>query len=111
MNDKLNEMWTALSAYQTRAVAAGHGESWALMCSERTERAAYAAAHVAWDADASYAAWAAEAAAYAATNVNITPTVPLLTLPKLKRKQNDLGIWHCSVHAVEHMVLPRANGQ
>jgi hypothetical protein len=69
MNDKLNEMWTALSAYQTRAVAAGHGESWALMCSERTERAAYAAAHVAWDADASYAAWAAEAAAYAATNV------------------------------------------
>jgi hypothetical protein len=43
IKSKLNEMWTALSAYQPKADSNGHGESWALMCSERTEIAADAA--------------------------------------------------------------------
>ena len=67
MTDKINEMWTALVAYQIQADANGHGESWALMCSERTERAAniaYDAAYAA--ADAADAAWSAAKAAYAA---------------------------------------------
>jgi hypothetical protein len=56
MNDKLNEMWTALAAYQFKADADGHGESWALMCSERTTAAAYAAAGAYASAKAAYAA-------------------------------------------------------
>mgnify|MGYP003640565684 CR=1 FL=1 len=70
MNDKLNEMWTALAAYQPKADANGHGESWALMCSERTSDAAYdaagyAAEYAAYFANAGYAANAAYDAAYA----------------------------------------------
>jgi hypothetical protein len=65
MNDKLNEMWTALAVYQPKADADGHGESWALMCSERTTDAAHAAwDDAAWD-DAAYAAYAAAKAVYA----------------------------------------------
>ena len=54
--NKLDEMWTALAAYQPKADAAGHGESWALMCSEKTEEAAAAAAAAASAAAASAAA-------------------------------------------------------
>jgi hypothetical protein len=69
---KLDEMWAALAAYQPRADAAGHGESWALMCSERTEvaaHAAYAAAYVAAQA-AARAARAAASADYAARSID-----------------------------------------
>jgi hypothetical protein len=48
---KLEEMWAALTAYQPQADAAGHGESWAAMCKERTvaaARAAYYAADAYW---------------------------------------------------------------
>jgi hypothetical protein len=62
MSDKLNEMWTALAAYQPKAVADGHGESWALMCSERNKDATYAT-YASWDAAA--AGHAANAAYYA----------------------------------------------
>ena len=55
---KLEEMWAALAAYQPQADAAGHGDSWAKMCSSKTAYAAFADA----------AAYAAEAAAYAATD-------------------------------------------
>ena len=55
---KLDEMWAALAAYQPQADAAGHGESWARMCANKTS--AYAAAAYA------AAAYAADAAAYAA---------------------------------------------
>ena len=53
---KVEEMWEALTAYQPQAVTAGHGESWAKMCREKT----YAAA-----ADAAYAAYAYSYVAYA----------------------------------------------
>ena len=69
MTDKINEMWTALVAYQIQADANGHGESWALMCSERTERAANIAADDAWPTG--WAAWAADAAADAAAKAAI----------------------------------------
>ena len=62
---KLDEMWAALTAYQPQAHAAGHGESWAKMCSEKTyaaARTAYGDAYVA----AAYVAYAAAYAAYAA---------------------------------------------
>jgi hypothetical protein len=39
-NDPLAEMWAALAEYQPLADRDGHGESWAKMCSERTEEAA-----------------------------------------------------------------------
>jgi len=60
-------MWAALTAYQPQADAAGHGETWAQMCSEKTHAAAKAA-NVAVAADyAAYAAYAASRAAYAAS--------------------------------------------
>jgi hypothetical protein len=67
MRDKVNELWMALTAYQPKANAGGHGESWALMCSEKTANATYAAAraasHVAVDAAdvAADAMWAVDA--------------------------------------------------
>jgi hypothetical protein len=62
---KLDEMWAALAAYQPQADAAGHGQSWAKMCSEKTAYAAAYAAYAAAAADvaASYAADASYAAA------------------------------------------------
>jgi len=66
----LNKMWDALSRYQPYADADGHGETWRVMCSERTREAATAATAaaaaeaVAIAADA--AAWAAEVSADAA---------------------------------------------
>ena len=66
----LNKMWEALARYQSYADKDGHGDSWRVMCSERTREAAWAAAEraaraayvAAWPA----AAWAAaEAAAFA----------------------------------------------
>ena len=53
MTKELTEMWAALAAYQTQADAAGHGESWARMCANKTRAAANAAAAA---ADAAYAA-------------------------------------------------------
>jgi hypothetical protein len=68
---KLDEMWAALATYQPKADAAGHGESWAKMCKEKTSAAAYAAALATYaatyaaanDAAAAAAAYAANAAA------------------------------------------------
>ena len=58
---KVEEMWAALTAYQPQADVAGHGESWAKMCKERTAEAAADAAA----ADAAAGAFAdAAAAAY-----------------------------------------------
>jgi hypothetical protein len=62
MKDKLAEMWAALAAYQSRADANGHGESWAQMCSERNAGAAFAANYAATGTAAYAAAWAAAAA-------------------------------------------------
>jgi hypothetical protein len=65
-NDPLAEMWAALTEYQPQADRDGHGESWRIMCSKRTQAAAWAAARyatrpAAWDAAdvAASAAWAA----------------------------------------------------
>ena len=68
----LDEMWALLPAYQPQADAAGHGESWACMCREKTFSAAAKAAAAA-KADAAYAAAdcaarAAAAATYAAAD-------------------------------------------
>lgn len=41
--DPLAEMWRELSEYQTQADKDGHGESWRIMCEERTEEAAWSA--------------------------------------------------------------------
>jgi len=61
--NKLDEMWAALAAYQPKADAEGHGDTWATMCRERTSVAAYAA-YAAGDAAyaSAKAAWSAEAA-------------------------------------------------
>ncbi len=51
---KVNEMWAALKAYQPTADTDGHGETWALMCSEKTavsaDDAACEAKHTSFDA-------------------------------------------------------------
>jgi hypothetical protein len=53
-NGKVNEMWAALEAYQPIADTDGHGETWALMCSEKTavsaDDAACEAKHTSFDA-------------------------------------------------------------
>ena len=41
MTTKLDEMWAALAVYQPQADAAGHGESWARMCANKTSDAFY----------------------------------------------------------------------
>jgi len=79
--DPLADMWAALSEYQPQADRDGHGESWRVMCAERTAAAAWAAAaeaaaaaawaaadaaDAAWAAAEAAAAWAAAAAAWAA---------------------------------------------
>jgi hypothetical protein len=64
--DKLEGMWVALTAYQPQADAAGHGESWAAMCSSKTAADAADAAMAAMAADAAKAADAATNAVYAA---------------------------------------------
>jgi hypothetical protein len=72
MKDKLAEMWAALAAYQTRAEANGHGDSWALMCSERNAGAAFAANYAAKGTNALTAAYAAAWAAAAASADAVT---------------------------------------
>lgn len=66
MNEKLEEMWTALSAHQPTADRLGYGVEWSRMCSERTPEAAALAANAVWPTagadDANYAAYAADAA-------------------------------------------------
>jgi hypothetical protein len=63
----LTQMWDALSRYQPYADADGHGESWRVMCEERTYKAAVTAGLVAQAkrsaAYAEAAVWAAAAAA------------------------------------------------
>ncbi len=62
----LAEMWRELSEYQPQADRDGHGESWRVMCAERTAAAAWAAAARAAAADAARAAAARAAVAAAA---------------------------------------------
>jgi len=67
MTDKLDEMWAALEAYQSQADEDGHGDSWRVMCRDRTEEAARAAWKAAPVGSAvEEAAMAAERAVYAA---------------------------------------------
>ena len=71
----LNKMWAALARYQSFADKDGHGESWRVMCSERTGQAAWEAltsaapaakaaalaalTSASWEVDASRAHWSA----------------------------------------------------
>jgi hypothetical protein len=76
MTGKLDKMWTALAAYKNKADAAGHGKSWALMCNEKTKKAAKAASKaadncVAYKLVSTTASKAAYAAAYSAANAAI----------------------------------------
>lgn len=64
--DPLSQMWLELEAYQPQADADGHGESWRVMCRERTAAAAEAAGDASSAARA--AAWAAATAAWAAAD-------------------------------------------
>jgi phosphopantothenate synthetase len=60
MQVTIDKMWAELADYQPTADADGHGETWALMCSERTEDATAAASD----------------AANAASKATYKPTVP-----------------------------------
>jgi hypothetical protein len=51
MNDQVNKMWAGLSAYQPRADANGHSDSWKRMCLVKTEMVCIEAADAAEDAD------------------------------------------------------------
>ena len=67
----LTKMWDALAQYQQFADADGHGESWAVMCEERTAEAAEAACEgAAKVADVMTYAAAAAASASAAVATN-----------------------------------------
>ena len=66
----LDEMWALLPAYQPQADAAGHGDSWAKMCREKTFSAATkAVANAKATRAADAAGCAARAAAVAACAV------------------------------------------
>lgn len=54
----LTEMWAALERYQPSADAAGHGDSWKRMTTERTKAAAFDAMNAAYPSsrEAAYAA-------------------------------------------------------
>jgi hypothetical protein len=56
MTDKQAEMWTAFEAYQPTANADGHGESWRVMCRERTTEATRWAYYVAPEGSAAESA-------------------------------------------------------
>jgi hypothetical protein len=47
-HDPLAEMWAALEEYQPQADKDGHGESWRIMCEERTKESARDAADAAF---------------------------------------------------------------
>ena len=87
----LNAMWEALAKYQPYADADGHGESWRVMCSERTEVAAKAA----WAAEraakaAEEAAWAAMAAARVAHGAAYWSAVAIRRIERaIKERNND----------------------
>ena len=73
MTDKQAEMWAAFEAYQPRADANGHGDSWRVMCQERTGRAAWAANKAApVGSAAAVAAWAAATAAWTVADFNVS---------------------------------------
>jgi len=42
----INDMWERLAAYQPIADERGYGPAWAVMCEQRTEAAAEAAAEI-----------------------------------------------------------------
>jgi hypothetical protein len=111
---KLDEMWAALAAYQPQADAAGHGETWATMCREKTDAAADAAYYAAYYAAADAVAGAAHNAVYAACyavyvavadadaadrwaqraiarikKINTPPATPVQPEQDLKEKNND----------------------
>ena len=77
---QIEAMWAALTAYQPQADAAGHGESWAKMCREKTTTAT---AYDAYDA-ATYAAAAYAAAATYATYAAATATATTATTDDVK---------------------------
>jgi hypothetical protein len=56
-------MWETLEKYQPYADADGHGDSWRVMCSERTQEAAWTAS-VAARGEASAMAYTARCSAY-----------------------------------------------
>ena len=64
--DPLAEMWRELAEYQPQADKDGHGESWRVMCEQRTVEAASAASWAALESAAGAASWAASASARAA---------------------------------------------
>jgi hypothetical protein len=43
VSTKLDEMWAALEAHQSQADEDGHGNSWRVMCRERTQATGWAA--------------------------------------------------------------------
>jgi len=67
-------MWEALSKYQPYADADGHGESWRVMCEQRTHKVAFAA-EVAADVHSAYAGWKAARAATEAEAIRAKMTV------------------------------------
>lgn len=77
---KLDEMWAALAAYQPQADAAGHGETWARMCSEKKYVVARDAAYSAY-AVAAYSAYAAADAAAVAWAQKAIDKIKKITIP------------------------------
>jgi len=87
-HDPLAEMWREFAEYQPQADRDGHGESWAKMCSERTQAAAcnarWAAARAAsWDAWA--AAWSVSYAVREAAQISTWAAIDAISRAKGER--------------------------
>jgi hypothetical protein len=88
----LTKMWAALAKYQPFADAGGHGDSWRVMCSERTE----VAADVAWmkvqaaiSAAEALAGLAAQAAAWAAAEAETVEAVSAYWVARAIKRIED----------------------
>jgi hypothetical protein len=80
-NDPLAEMWAALEEYQPFANRDGHGESWRIMCEERTQAAASNAAHAAREFSRE-AAWSASYAVREAEQMSATAAIAAIRKAK-----------------------------
>jgi len=87
--NKLNEMWAALAAYQPKADAEGHGDTWATMCRGRTSGAARAA----WSAADAYAKATASAEAAVAAKAAGAAADAVYASAKAARAAADADRW------------------
>jgi hypothetical protein len=83
-------MWETLAKYQPYADADGHGETWRVMCEERTEEATWAARAAA--TAACDAAWAARAAAWAVARAAYWSDIAIERIERAIKERESINV-------------------